>query len=67
MQKSRRQSELMLFESGQIFGEERHLMQHLMKSQKLLVLSPYTIKCTTTQGQLFKISAVEFVKKILRD
>ena len=29
--------------------------------------APYSIQCTSTSGELLKISAVEFEKKILRD
>lgn len=31
------------------------------------VKAPFSIQCTSTYGELFKISAVEFERKVLKD
>jgi hypothetical protein len=49
--------QLFLFGRGQIFGEER-----FVRGEQL---SPYTASCASLEGECLRISAHDFVKKVL--
>ena len=56
-----------------MFGEERHLLWHKKQMQSPdcqitdSFLTPFTVVCTSTTGELYKLSSNDFHRKVLKD
>ena len=56
-----------------MFGEERHLLWHkkhhdeATNSHQKFFCAPYTVVCTSTTGELYKLSSNDFYRQVLKD